>query len=69
MEKQREQELVDAKRAIDSLIGKSQKAQASLSDKDPIRYKGQVTLLKNRIKALEIAAELIVKERMQNKVE
>lgn len=55
-------DLFEAKKAIDSLIGKSQKAHSSLLSKDPQRYKGQLTLLSNRIKALEIGAELIMKE-------
>ncbi|WP_314067003.1 hypothetical protein [uncultured Vagococcus sp.] len=62
MDRYSQDDLLEAKRAIDSLIGKSQKAHSSLLSKDPQRYKGQLTLLSNRIKALEIGVELIVRE-------
>ncbi|MBP1042155.1 hypothetical protein I6N95_14135 [Vagococcus sp. BWB3-3] len=57
-----QRELNEAKKAIDSLVSKSQKAKESLASKDLQRYKGQLTLLTNRIKALEIASELITNE-------
>lgn len=57
-----QRELNEAKKAIDSLVSKSQKAKESLASKDIQRYKGQLTLLTNRIKALEIASELITNE-------
>lgn len=65
METYRHEDLLNAKKAIDSLISKSQKAQESLIAKDSIRYKGQVTLLANRINALQISSSLITKE-LQN---
>ncbi len=57
-----QRELNEAKKAIDSLVSKSQKAKESLASKDFQRYKGQLSLLTNRIKALEIASELITNE-------
>jgi hypothetical protein len=49
--------LKEALRAIESLLGKCIKAQEKLA-----RGTSQWTLLKNRIRALEVSAELIRRE-------
>ena len=53
------EQLVEAKRAIDSLLSKSRRARATLLSRDKHRYKRQITLLTNRINALKISSTLI----------
>ena len=55
-----EEELLEAKRQIDSTIHKLKEAVKSFENKEnPARYKSQLTLAKRRIKAFEVANELI----------
>ena len=57
------EELLEAKRQIDSTIHKLKETVKSFESKEnPVRYKSQLTLAKRRIKAFEIANELIVLE-------
>lgn len=56
-------ELLEAKRQIDSILHKLTEALRSLEAKEnPERYKSQITLAKRRIEALTIANELIERE-------
>lgn len=56
------QELVEAKRQIDSLLHKLEETVKSLELKEnPQRYKSQITLAKRRIEAFKIANDLIDK--------
>ena len=52
-----QEELKEALRAIESMLGKCEKAQEKLA-----QGTSQWTLLKNRIRALEVSAELIRRE-------
>ena len=57
------EEVVEAKRQIDSLLYKLKETVKTLEGKEnPSRYKSQITLAKMRVEALTIANELIEKE-------
>ena len=57
------EELIEAKRQIDSTIHKLRQTIRTLQAKEkPDRYKSQITLAERRIKAFEIANDLIDKE-------
>ena len=57
------EDLLEAKRQIESTIHKLRETLASLEAKeDPRRYKSQITLAKRRIEAFDIAARLIERE-------
>ena len=56
------EELEEALRAIASMISKSEKAYASMQQKGADHGKSQLTLLKNRIKALRVAETLVLGE-------
>lgn len=57
------EELFEAKRQIDSTIHKLTEILKTLESKEnPDRYKSQVTLVKRRIVAFEIAVNLLEKE-------
>lgn len=57
------EEVVEAKRQIDSLLYKLKETVKTLEGKEnPSRYKSQITLAKRRVEALMIANELIEKE-------
>lgn len=57
------EELLEAKRQIDSALHKLEEAVRTFEAKeDPVRYKSQITLAKRRIKAFTIAGELIQRE-------
>lgn len=57
------EELVEAKRQIDSILQKLKEAINTLESKEkPERYKSQITLAKRRVKALEIANYYIENE-------
>lgn len=54
------EELLEAKRQIDSTLHKLREVIKTLEAKDePERYKSQITLAKRRVKAFEIADSLI----------
>lgn len=56
-------ELTEAARQIDSILHKLTETVKTLASKeDPGRYKSQITLASNRIRALTIARELIARE-------
>ena len=56
-------ELLEAKRQIDSTLHKLHEVVKTLEAKsDPKRYKSQITLAKRRIEAFTIAADLIQRE-------
>lgn len=56
-------ELIEAKRQIDSTIHKLCKTIRTLRAKEnPERYRSQITLAERRVKAFEIANELIERE-------
>ena len=56
-------ELVEAKRQIDSTLHKLRETVKTLEGKeDPARLKSQITLAKRRIRAFTIANELIERE-------
>ena len=58
------EEVVEAKRQIDSLLYKLKETVKTLEGKEnPSRYKSQITLAKRRVEALTIANELIEKEK------
>lgn len=62
-----EEELVEAKRQIDSITHKLRETIKTLEAKEnPQRYKSQITLAKRRVKAFEIANGLIEDE-LENK--
>ena len=53
-------ELPEAKRQLDSLLHKLRSTVVTLEGKaEPKRYAAQITLAKRRIRALEIACELL----------
>ena len=57
------EELLEAKRQIDSTVHKLHAVVKTLEAKeDPARYKSQITLAKRRVTAFEIASVLIEKE-------
>ena len=57
------EELLEAKRQIDSTLHKLRSTIVTLqSNENPARYKSQVTLAQRRVKAFEIAVALIEKE-------
>ena len=57
------EELLEAKRQIDSTIHKLRSTILALQGKEnPARYKSQITLAQRRVKAFEIAVGLIEKE-------
>lgn len=57
------EELLEAKRQIDSTLHKLRETIQSLQGKEhPARYKSQITLAERRVKAFEIAVGLIEKE-------
>ena len=58
------EELAEASRQIDSTLHKLRETVKTLQGKErPERYKSQITLAERRIRAFEIAACLIEKER------
>lgn len=58
-----QEELLEAKRQIDSTLHKLRETVKTLEGKEnPQRYKSQITLAKRRIKAFEIANRLIEQE-------
>ena len=58
------EELAEARRQIDSTLHKLRETVKTLQGKErPERYKSQITLAERRIRAFEIAARLIEKER------
>ncbi len=60
------EELTEAKRQIDSTLHKLRETIKTLGSKEePERYKSQITLAKRRVKALEIANDLIENEKRQ----
>ena len=57
------EELLEAKRQIDSTLHKLRATIVTLQGKEnPARYKSQITLAQRRVKAFEIAVALIEKE-------
>ena len=57
------EELIEAKRQIDSIIHKLRETIRTLQAKEkPERYRSQITLAERRVKAFEIANDLIEKE-------
>ena len=57
------EELTEAKRQIDSILHKLRETVHTLEAKEnPQRYRSQVTLVRRRIAALEIASALIERE-------
>lgn len=57
------EELLEAKRQIDSTLHKLRETVRTLEAKeDPRRYRSQITLAKRRIEAFTIASELIKRE-------
>ena len=57
------EELLEAKRQIDSTLHKLRETVKTLEGKEtPARYKSQITLAKRRIQALTIAVSLIERE-------
>ena len=57
------EEVVEAKRQIDSLLYKLKETVKTLEGKEnPSRYKSQITLAKRRVKAFEIANHFIESE-------
>jgi len=57
------EELLEAKRQIDSTLHKLRETVITLEGKEnPQRYKSQITLAKRRIQAFTIASSLIEKE-------
>ena len=57
------EELLEAKRQIDSMLHKLRETILTLQGKEnPARYKSQITLAQRRVKAFEIAVALIEKE-------
>lgn len=58
-----QEDLLEAKRQIDSTLHKLQETIKTLEGKEnPARYKSQITLAKRRVKAFEIANGLIERE-------
>jgi len=63
METYSRQELLEAKRQIDSTVHKLNETVKTLEAKDsPTKYKSQITLANRRIQAFNIAVSLIIKE-------
>ncbi|MBD5149832.1 MAG: hypothetical protein HDT18_05570 [Oscillibacter sp.] len=59
-------DLLEARRQIDSTLHKLEETIKTLEAKEnPQRYKSQITLAKNRIKAFTIANRLIEKEMLR----
>lgn len=57
------QDLAEAKRQIDSTVHKLNAVLATLEAKgEPGRYKSQITLAQRRIRAFELASDLIERE-------
>lgn len=57
------EELLEAKRQIDSTLHKLRETVKTLEGKEnPFRYKSQITLAKRRIQAFTIAVSLIERE-------
>lgn len=57
------EELIEAKRQIDSTLHKLRETVKTLEGKEnPARYKSQITLARRRIQAFTIAADLIRRE-------
>lgn len=57
------EELLEAKRQIDSTLHKLQETVKTLEGKEsPTRYKSQITLAKRRIQAFTLAVSLIERE-------
>lgn len=57
------EELIEAKRQIDSTLHKLRETVKTLEGKEnPARYKSQITLARRRIQAFTIAADLIQRE-------
>ena len=57
------EELAEAKRQIDSVLHKLRQADQTFEAKEePARYRSQITLVKRRIRAFEIANRLIERE-------
>ena len=56
------EDLLEAKRQIDSTLHKLQETVKTLEGKDPARCKSQITLAKRRIQAFTIAVQLIERE-------
>ena len=55
-----QEELMEAKRQIDSTLHKLGETIETLEGKDdPARYKSQITLAKRRVRAFEIAVHLL----------
>ncbi len=55
-----QEELMEAKRQIDSTLHKLGETIKTLEGKDdPARYKSQITLAKRRVRAFEIAVHLL----------
>lgn len=60
------EELLEAKRQIDSTLHKLRQTVKTLEGKEnPARYKSQITLAKRRIQAFTIAVSLIEREAEQ----
>lgn len=60
------EELLEAKRQIDSTLHKLRQTVKTLESKEnPARYKSQITLAKRRIQAFTIAVSLIEREAEQ----
>lgn len=55
-------DLIEAKRQIDSTLHKLRKTIETLELRDQKRYKSQITLAKRRVKAFEIADYFIERE-------
>ena len=63
-------DLIEAKRQIDSTLHKLQETIKTLESKEnPARYKSQITLAKRRVTAFEIANALIEKEIGENGIQ
>ena len=61
-----QEELLEAKRQIDSTLHKLQETVKTLEGKEnPTRYKSQITLAKRRIQAFTLAVSLIERELAQ----
>ena len=64
------EDLVEAKRQIDSTLHKLRETIKTLESKEnPARYKSQITLAKRRVTAFEIANALIEKEIGENGIQ
>ena len=63
--KRSNEELLEAKRQIESLLHKLRKTIVTLEAKDNQKLRSQITLAKRRVNALEIGLELINIELMK----